>query len=272
MQHKLRETSLILQALRNLTGLSFVWKISNLMMVEDTLPEEQRFHIHPFCQRVKCNQEKHRLCLLNDYNLLSARVRKQPEPFVHRCHAGANELVIPVMHHNHCLGVVQCGPWRYPDDEDDALLPVCTEEMINSLILLIPRLLQQVALQAYPLLPRDLNITMRDERIQEAVEHIERNFSRCITVRSLAASCHLSTSRLIHLFKQECGMGISEYVQQVRVREARKLLSFTDMGLGEIADCCGFSNQSHFSSVFRRLTNVSPLHFRKYNFQPPEST
>jgi AraC family transcriptional regulator len=55
---------------------------------------------------------------------------------------------------------------------------------------------------------------------------------------------------------------ISEYVRRVRIGRAQRLLVASDLALADIALVSGFSDQSHFTTVFRRLTGVSPGRYR----------
>jgi AraC family transcriptional regulator len=55
---------------------------------------------------------------------------------------------------------------------------------------------------------------------------------------------------------------ISEYLRRVRIARAQSLLSCHDLEVAEIALACGFSDQSHFTTVFRRLTGMPPHRYR----------
>jgi AraC family transcriptional regulator len=53
-----------------------------------------------------------------------------------------------------------------------------------------------------------------------------------------------------------------EYIVQVRMERAKKLLSISDMPLAAVAAQVGFADQSHFSSTFRRTTSMTPRSHR----------
>ncbi len=55
---------------------------------------------------------------------------------------------------------------------------------------------------------------------------------------------------------------ISEYMRRVRIARAQSLLHTRELELAEIALACGFSDQSHFTTAFRRLTGISPHRYR----------
>jgi AraC-like DNA-binding protein len=63
-------------------------------------------------------------------------------------------------------------------------------------------------------------------------------------------------------FHQHFGCTISEYMRRVRIARAQVLLSYRDLELSEIALACGFFDQSHFTTAFRRLTGMPPHQYR----------
>jgi AraC family transcriptional regulator len=63
-------------------------------------------------------------------------------------------------------------------------------------------------------------------------------------------------------FHRYFGCTIGAYVRQVRIARAQRLLSLDEMSVAEIALACGFSDQSHFTTQFRRLTGLPPKKFR----------
>jgi AraC family transcriptional regulator len=63
-------------------------------------------------------------------------------------------------------------------------------------------------------------------------------------------------------FHRHFGCTISEYMRRVRIARAQSLLSCRDLEVAEIALACGFSDQSHFTTAFRRLTGIPPHRYR----------
>jgi AraC family transcriptional regulator len=66
-------------------------------------------------------------------------------------------------------------------------------------------------------------------------------------------------------FHHHFGCTICEYVRQVRIARAQILLSHRDLSVADLALACGFSDQSHFTNAFRRLTGVPPHRYRLQN-------
>lgn len=92
---------------------------------------------------------------------------------------------------------------------------------------------------------------------------VEAHLARKIRVGELAQRSGLSVFYFTRAFRQSMGMTPHAYVQQRRVERARELLSRTSRALGDIALEVGFSSQSHFTTVFRRLTGLTPAVIRR---------
>lgn len=93
-------------------------------------------------------------------------------------------------------------------------------------------------------------------------EFIESNLEQPLVLADLAAVAGLSPYHFARMFKQSAGEPPHAYVLRRRVEQARGLLAGSPLSLAEIAARCGFSNQSHFTGVFRRLTGVTPKRYR----------
>jgi AraC family transcriptional regulator len=97
-------------------------------------------------------------------------------------------------------------------------------------------------------------------RIADAVESLP---DRPPAISELAGLCGVSPRHLMRAFRQSTGQTITEYAEDVRLRYAVRLLSDTDLPLGDIAGQVGFSALSGFSHAFRRAVGQSPSVFRR---------
>ncbi|OCT11858.1 DNA-binding response regulator [Paenibacillus pectinilyticus] len=79
----------------------------------------------------------------------------------------------------------------------------------------------------------------------------------------MAEHVYLHPDYLSRFFKKETGVSISDYLLQERVNLAKQLLSKSDMPIGTIALSVGYSNFSHFSKMFKKVTNINPNDFRQ---------
>ena len=99
--------------------------------------------------------------------------------------------------------------------------------------------------------------------IEQVQQFISSNLSRDISLTDAAALVHLNPSYLSQLFKQQTGGKFVDYVIEMRMEEARKLLIKTSLRVSEIAERLGYGDISYFSSTFKKLTGCSPLEYRK---------
>lgn len=113
----------------------------------------------------------------------------------------------------------------------------------------------------------DLATTEKDQKlntiIQPAITYIAGHYNEEISVETLASLCNVSTVYLTRLFRQELQRAPHEYLQQVRLNNACRLLTETRLPVETIAEECGFSGSTHFIRMFRKRYGHTPLQFRK---------
>jgi len=102
-------------------------------------------------------------------------------------------------------------------------------------------------------------------QIRPAINYIEANYDKPVTLAEIARASHLSASRLAHLFKQQMGITAIEYVTSVRIEQAKRLLLATAQSCTEICFEAGYNNQSYFTRTFKAAVGVTPRQFRAQN-------
>ncbi len=261
----------VLAGFAELIGAGCIYKRGERMLPEFQMPLNYGIHDYAFCRRVKCRNE--RLCLHNDFQLLPRMLDGNDRSFLHRCHAGAVEMVVPIYDTDgeSLRGVVIIGPFRpdenarpvYPETSREFYaLPLQDEKKLLVSAGLLAALLPPRLAAARPI-PRGLTPKQpRDPRLLDALEYISRNFSRRMELADAAAVARLSPSRFSHIFAAECGIDFSAYLLRLRLYEAELLLRRTEMTVGSIADATGFSSISHFSAAFLRTYGRTPRAFR----------
>lgn len=98
--------------------------------------------------------------------------------------------------------------------------------------------------------------------VQAAVQFIQENYQNDIGIREIAQSLTISESRLSHVFKQNTGYTVGDYVQNVRMKQACLLLSDPTVKVYEVAGQVGFKDQRYFSVMFKKLVGMSPREFQ----------
>ncbi|MFL5576237.1 MAG: helix-turn-helix domain-containing protein [Gemmatimonadaceae bacterium] len=103
----------------------------------------------------------------------------------------------------------------------------------------------------------------RPRWLERARERVHAEPSRPLSVQSVAAEVGVSPVRLSRAFRRAFGESLGSYHRRLRVREACGRLRDDALSLAEIALAAGFTDQSHFTRVFRRLTGTTPAAFRR---------
>lgn len=101
------------------------------------------------------------------------------------------------------------------------------------------------------------------KEVYSCMQYIAAHINEPIQAENVVAFSGMSRAYLFKRFQQELGMGISAYITQCRMREAKSLLRFTDKSLGEISSYLCFSSQSHFQNVFKRYSGITPAAYRR---------
>ncbi|MBL8993644.1 MAG: helix-turn-helix transcriptional regulator, partial [Spirochaetia bacterium] len=99
--------------------------------------------------------------------------------------------------------------------------------------------------------------------IAQAQAFVRNHLGETIYLAGVCREIGLSTSHFSTLFRKETGMKFFDFVNRLRVAEAKKLLEKTSASILEIALTCGFETLSHFNRVYRKLEGHSPAEFRK---------
>ncbi len=103
------------------------------------------------------------------------------------------------------------------------------------------------------------------EKISEIATYLHQHYLEELTLKKIAGQFYISPSYLSRTFKKVTGFYFSEYVQAVRMREARRQLIESDEKVLTIAGNVGFHSIAHFNKTFKKMTGVSPIQFRKQN-------
>ena len=106
-----------------------------------------------------------------------------------------------------------------------------------------------------------------NDAIEKAALYIYNCYGENITLNKLAQMSCMSPSYFSKRFKYITGMGISEYLNHVRINHAIALLCDTSVPVTDIAYMCGFNDSNYFSTVFKRLKGITPKKFRTIQTQ-----
>lgn len=99
--------------------------------------------------------------------------------------------------------------------------------------------------------------------ISPALERMDGEFMRDITLEELSALCGVSLQHFCRVFRSQTGMRPMEYLARRRISEAKRLLNSTEKSIAEISALTGYSNPTYFGTVFRRYEGTTPSEYRR---------
>ncbi|HBE43283.1 MAG TPA: AraC family transcriptional regulator [Bacteroidales bacterium] len=100
-------------------------------------------------------------------------------------------------------------------------------------------------------------------RISMIHEFLMNNYLDVVNLEQIADLVNMAKGSLCHFFKMNMGMTIFEYLNQIKVDFACKLLMDPDLSILRVGLNSGFNNISHFNKQFKKITGLTPLEYRK---------
>lgn len=102
-------------------------------------------------------------------------------------------------------------------------------------------------------------------KINEVINYILQNYKKEIMLEDVARIANYSQAAFCHFFKQHTRKTFVQFLIEVRISKACKLLRNTDMNVSQICYDCGFNNVSNFNRQFKKSTGLSPTaYIKKY--------
>ncbi|MFW5857764.1 MAG: helix-turn-helix domain-containing protein [Planctomycetota bacterium] len=252
--------------------------------VVETLPIQYRRHMSPFCRAVK-NARDGKGCRGHDSYTTTLRAGREDGPFVQVCRAGVAEVIVPVFcGREHlatlCLGqavteaVAEAGfdgVWdrvrangvdRRALQEGYRQLPRMPERRLLRIGQLLDAAIRGLAQRmSEAAFVREMRL-QHAPAVRRALDLLAAERCYGISEKAMAARVHLSVSHFSRLFGQVMEQSFSDYLLDLRIREAQKLLHHTRTPIGDIARRSGFSRQSYFSRRFKAVTGMTPSRYR----------
>ncbi len=101
------------------------------------------------------------------------------------------------------------------------------------------------------------------ETIHKVDKYIQNHYMNKLTLDDIAAKTYLSKTYLCSIFKKETGETITNYVNKVRIEKSKLLFSDEKLSIVQIANMCGFEDQSYFTKIFKSYVGVTPKKYRE---------
>ncbi|WP_320129260.1 response regulator [uncultured Sphaerochaeta sp.] len=84
-----------------------------------------------------------------------------------------------------------------------------------------------------------------------------------LSLEAISDQVNLNSSYFSALFKKNCSIGFGEYLQDIRIKQAKQLLTETTHSISEISQKVGYHDPKHFAKVFKKACKIKPNEFRK---------
>lgn len=236
---------------------------------------ENNIHNNPYCTFIKTNDEAWKKCVQCQQNVFNAY---NSDYLFGMCYAGVEEYVFYVddktfisisgygIDKEKAVKRMDRLSCEYYFDKSELLTVyeqglIHKKENISELKILVKPLCHMLSL---------LQITIGDIRSIESksktfdsiLAFVQRNIMQDITLRSIADACACSESTVSHLFKEYTNQSVKKYINNLRIKQAEKLLLTTDLPIGNIATLCGFTDTNYFSTAFKKSVGLSPVKYR----------
>ena len=99
-------------------------------------------------------------------------------------------------------------------------------------------------------------------KMQKAIEYIKENYSTDLNMAVVSNHISMNYSLFSFTFKQSTGTNFVNYLKNIRVGEAKKLLTETEMKVNEISQAVGYDHEKHFMKTFKSITGLTPSQYR----------
>ncbi|NLO40450.1 MAG: AraC family transcriptional regulator [Ruminiclostridium sp.] len=100
-------------------------------------------------------------------------------------------------------------------------------------------------------------------KMSEVALYLMENYMNHLSLKLVAEKFYITPCHLSRAFKKTSGFTFIEYLNNIRIKEAQKLLKETRKSVMQISELTGFDSQTHFGRVFKGITGLSPLQYRK---------
>ena len=107
------------------------------------------------------------------------------------------------------------------------------------------------------------DVNKNTQKMRSAIDYIEAHYADDLNMAVVSNYISMNYSLFSYSFKQYTGSNFVNYLKDIRMREAKKLLAETEMKIIEISQTVGYDNEKHFMKLFKNTYGVSPTEYRK---------
>ncbi len=242
--------------------------------------------IAPFCQIIRSTEQGASRCKACD-EATCRRAAMRRSTFTYECHAGLTESITPIIVSNLVIGYLFFGHiFPYPTYEEgwERIAGRCKDyglsmDTLKSACLMLPLIPADYIASASHIMQAvgsflcmEHLVSLRQQELPIQIdEYIQAHFTENIDAISIATHFQIGKTKIYKIAKENYGIGIAEYIRNLRIEKARQLLmEQPGLPLAEIASMCGFPDYNYFITVFRKKEGTPPKTFQKEYFRKSE--
>ena len=230
----------------------------------------------PFCAYVHSCRGEHAKCLKSDAEACKI-VRGGESALIYKCRYGLTEVISPLHTLGSPAGYLMMGQARDESVDEEFLKSALTLLGANDAADDLAKSVPSISAEKTASFAKIMTICAEYMTLINALPgnkpstaeltrlYVYENFREKITMKDICAALGRTKSAICPAFKEKYGVTVMDYLTELRIEEAKKMLSETDMTVSEISDEIGFSDTSYFSKVFFKAVGKSPSHYRRSN-------
>jgi len=230
-----------------------------------------------FCAEIKKSKEGKSRCLESDKSICN-ECGKEGNAVTHRCHAGLIDTAVPIIYDGNVLGYLIFG-----QAVDGSERP--SEPRIRKLSQDLNIDFEKLNVYYSELLPYDAekikaagNILKTAARYLWLSDYIEigyntkaskindyivENLGTDLSLSKLCWEFGISKNKLYEISRSQFKMPIGDYISHMRITEAKRLLTSTDLSIREVGEAVGIKDYNYFTKFFKKRTGHTPIKYRK---------
>lgn len=161
--------------------------------------------------------------------------------------------------HFHTLGTPHESLWEYFEiciNNSDSKNPYIESFQCGLILCFLSKLLEAADTTLSP------TIKGKSKLLEQIIFYTESNISKKITLQDIANEFHVSKSSISRLFQHTMGYSFHDYITQIRLDEAKKMLQ-EDINLDTISETVGFGDYSTFYRIFKKEYGITPTEYRQ---------
>ncbi|MDF2485641.1 MAG: hypothetical protein K0R46_1809 [Herbinix sp.] len=254
-----------------------------------TIQPINKVHYCKFCNEAKMTKKGLSLCMKNKYMSINKAMTTRCQ-FIGKCYLGLTEIVTPVFFNDNLFCIIYLGNLLIEEDMSKTIRNIqyasritqINESQLTTLFHKSEQITQEklttytkmadiisscihLILEAHKdrFQGKRTNSDKKHWVIQQTTEYIEQFYNTDIKLSQISDLFFVNTQYLSRLFSKNMGITFVEYINLIRIKEAKIMLKESDAKIIEIASKVGFNNVTYFNLIFRKITGQTPLEFRK---------